>query len=118
MLLGKCPDGRTVEYDTRFYEFTLGGSKSTLERLIELDDRGAIRWLAMEQRDWLRRVDAQELAHCQEAARRGRADPNWGDREWEDAGSTNSAGMDIPLSGHVVEEKDAKPEVSEEESKS
>ena len=118
MLLGKCPDGRTIEYDVRSYEFTLGGSEVTLERLIELDDRGVIRWLAMEQRDWFRKIDAQELAHCQEHARRGSIDPNWNDLEWEDTGSATSAGMDIPLSGHVVDEKDAKPAVSEEESKS
>lgn len=118
MILGKCPDGRAVEYDERFYEFALGGSETTLEDLIELDDRGAIRWLAMEQRDWLRKIDARELSACQRSARRGRVDSNSSDLEWEDTESANSAGMDIPLPGHVVDEKGAEPVVNEEESKS
>ena len=68
MLLGKCSDGRALSYDEALYEFRLDGDPVGLRHVLHLDDRGLVRWRAMELRDWMRRIDPAALQECHRRA--------------------------------------------------
>ena len=61
MQLGICVDGRTLTYDARLYEFRLARELVSLQDLRALDAHAHIRWAALEQRDWFRRINASDL---------------------------------------------------------
>lgn len=70
--LGRLADGAPFFYDEERVEFASSSGPLTLADVRALDAAGCIRWRFLEQRDWMRRLDAQAFEAAAAAAREAR----------------------------------------------
>ncbi len=70
MRLGEVFGRGELSYDVGLYEFRIAGTVVELEELRDLDARADVWWVAAEQRDWFRAIDADDLAACNARALR------------------------------------------------
>ena len=103
MQLGAHCDGRSLEYDELRYEFRLGHAVVPYREVVELDDGGLIRWRAMEQRDWLRRLNAADLEDCHARAMRETGDGRGRNLSPEQQVLADAANDDGVLAGRIVD---------------
>ena len=103
MLLGWCLDKGQLTYDAVRFEFSIAGERTSYESVIDLDDRALIRWRAMEQRDWMRRLDADLLRTCHENALLERASSSGRNLSPSEQVLADAARDDGVLAGAIVE---------------
>lgn len=103
MKLGTCADGRTLTYDTALYEFKLDREVVTYAQIRELDNHAHISWLALEQRDWFRRVDPKALEACHKRAAARRGGSLWEGMTPEERVQADAARNDSVLAGKIVD---------------
>ena len=103
MQLGTCIDGRALTYDAALYEFRLARELVSLEEVRDLDAHAHIRWLAPEQRDWLRRINARDFAACNHRALAHAGDGRYANMTPEERVQADAARDDSVLAGKIVD---------------
>ncbi len=66
--LGVCSDGCDLNYDATLYEFRHEREVISYEDVLEMDQRGLVRWMASEQRDWFHHINPVDLDTCNRRA--------------------------------------------------
>lgn len=100
--LGTISDGRPLFYDAALYEFRLDRAPVSLAEVRGLDDAGHIAWLAPEQRDWMRRIDTDDLDCCNRDAL-GRRGADYGLLSPEEQVQADAKRDDSVLAGKIVD---------------
>ena len=103
MQLGTCKDGRILSYDASLYEFYLADKVATLDEVRALDRHAHIHWRANEMRDWLARINADDLVACHERAFIERNAVSYDKLSAEERVQADAARDDSVLAGKIVE---------------
>ena len=103
MQLGTCTDGRALTYDVALYEFHLARELVSFEDVRDLDAHAHIKWRAPEQRDWFRRINADDLAACNRRALALAGDDRYANMTPEERVQADAARDDSVLAGKIVD---------------
>lgn len=103
MQLGSSVDGRALTYDVALYEFRLARELVSLEDVRELDAHAHIRWLALEQRDWFRRINPADFVRCNRTALARAGSGRYADMTPEERVQADAARDDSVIAGKIVD---------------